>query len=113
MTKTHHTPSKVTAVIAIVFLLPPVLFFIMWSSIGLQDSDLNANEKISAYLGKFPGFMQSLTLINIISLICCIFAIFFAARSFKKRLLSVRVLMMLTVLAALIIMLFDIYQIVQ
>lgn len=112
MTTTSHVPSKVSAAIAIVFLLPALIFFIMWSSIGLQGTGLNANEKISAYLGKFPVFMQNLTTINIISIVCCLLAIVFAARSFKKHLLSVRVLMMLTVLVALFIILFDIYQLV-
>lgn len=112
MTKTSHVPSKVTAVIAIVFLLPSLIFFIMWSSIGLQATGLNAKEKISAYLEKFPVFMQSITTINIISIVCCLLAIVFAARSFRKHLLSVRVLMMLTVLVAVFIILFDIYQLV-
>ena len=113
MTKTSHVPSKVTAVIAIVFLLPSLIFFIMWSSIGLQATGLNAREKVSAYLEKFPVFMQSITTINIISIVCCMLAIVFAARSFRKHLLSVRVLMMLTVLVAVFIILFDIYQLVQ
>ncbi len=112
MTTTSHVSSKATAVIAMVFLLPALIFFIMWSSIGLQASGLNAKEKISSYLEKFPVFMQSLTTINIISIVCCLLAIVFAARSFKKHLLSVRVLMMLTVLVALFIILFDVYQLV-
>ncbi len=112
MSTTSHVPSKVNAVIAIVFLLPALIFFIMWLSIGISDNTLNVNEQIYAYLQKFPGFMRNLTTINIISILCCILSIAFAARSFRKHLLSVRVLMMLTVIVALIIILFDIYQII-
>ncbi|MEP6595759.1 MAG: hypothetical protein ABJA71_07415 [Ginsengibacter sp.] len=112
MSTTSHVPSKVTAVFAIVFLLPALLLFIMWSSIGLQGSGLNAAEKISKYLGYFPAFMQNFNTIHLISMVSCLTAIILAARSFRKRLVSVRVLMFLTVIAALFILLFDIYQIV-
>lgn len=110
MTTKSHVPSKVTAIIAIAFLLPALILFIMWSSIGLQGSGLNAAEKISAYLDKFPSVLQNFTAIHIISIVCCLLATFFAARSFRKRELSIRVLMMLTVLVAMFILLFDIYQ---
>ncbi len=110
MSTKSHVPARITAIIAMVFLLPALIFYIMWSTIGLQSSDLNANEKLSAYLGKFPPFMQNLNTINVISIICCVLAIVFASRSFKKYLVSMRVLMMLTVLIALFIILVDIYQ---
>lgn len=110
MTTKSHVPSKVTAIIAIVFLLPALILFIMWSSIGLQVSGLNAAEKISAYLEKFPPVLQNFTVLNIISIVCCLLATIFAARSFRKRVLSVRIVMMLTVLVAMFILLFDISQ---
>ncbi len=112
MSTTSHVPSKVTAIIAMVFLLPALIFFIMWSSIGLQGSGLNAEEKVSIYLAKFPSVMQSLTVIHAISIVCCLLAIGFAARSFRKHVLSIRILMMLTVLVAIFILLFDFYQII-
>ncbi|MEO6220734.1 MAG: hypothetical protein ABIO81_09930 [Ginsengibacter sp.] len=112
MTKTSHVPSKITAIIAIIFLIPPLVFFILWSCIGLHSSGLNAKEKISTYLEYFPGFLQNLNAIHIISISCCLIAIALAARSFKKHLLSMRILMLLTVVAAVFIILFDIYQIV-
>lgn len=112
MTTKSHVPSKITAIIAIVFLLPALVLFIMWSSIGLHSSGLNAQEKISMYLAKFPVAMQNLNIIHLISIVCCLFATYFAARSFRKHLLSIRILMMLTVLVAMFILLFDIYQMV-
>jgi hypothetical protein len=112
MSKSSHVPSKATAIISIVILMPALIFFIMWSSLGLHGSGLNANEKVSLYLDYFPRFMQNLTTIHIISISCCIVSIMLAARSFKQRLLSVRVLMFLAVVVAVFIILFDIYQIV-
>ncbi|MDQ6762996.1 MAG: hypothetical protein M3015_10275 [Bacteroidota bacterium] len=112
MTTTYHIRSKATAILATIFLLPALVFFIIWLSVGLQGSGLNEEEKLSAYLGYFPGFMHNFKMIHIISVVCCLIAIVLAAKSFRKRLLSVRVLMLLTVLAAFLILLFDIYQMV-
>ncbi|MEP7252411.1 MAG: hypothetical protein ABI683_08525 [Ginsengibacter sp.] len=110
MTKTKHTPSTLSAVIAIVFLIPSLVLYLLWKGLG---NDLNPAEKMAAYLAKFPTFMQHLAVINILSIACCVLAITFAARSFRKRLLSIRLLMMLTVIAAVLIILFDVYQLVQ
>ena len=112
MATTSHVSRKTTAILAIIFLLPALILFVMWSSIGLHASGLSAEEQISTYLGYFPKGLQSFRLIHIISIVCCVAAIILAARSSSKHLLSVRVLMMLTVVAALFILLFDIYQMV-
>jgi len=84
----------------------------MWSSIGLRYSGIDADEQMDTYLTYFPEWLQNINVIHAISLVCCTIAIILAARSFKKHLLSVRVLMLLTVLVAIFIILFDIYQIV-
>ncbi|MEP6584216.1 MAG: hypothetical protein ABJA90_08110 [Ginsengibacter sp.] len=110
MATTSHVPSKVTALIAVAFLLPALIFFLMWLSIGFQ-SDMNANEKIDIYLHKYPAFMRNISAIGFTSIVCCVLSMIFAARSFKKHLLSVRVLMMLTVIADLVLILFNINQI--
>ena len=112
MTTTSHVSRRATAVFAIIFLLPALIFFMMWTSIGLHGSGLSSDEQISTYLGYFPKGFQNFRLIHIISIVCCVIAITLALRSFKKHLLSVRVLMMLTVVVALFILLFDIYQMV-
>ncbi len=113
MTTTKHLHSKTSAVLAILFLLPPLIMFIMWSSIGLHSGSLNANEKINSYLEMFPRFMQNLAAINILSIIFCLVSIYYAARSFSKRLVSMRVLMMIVVLVAVFIILFDLYLLAQ
>ena len=112
MTKTSHVSRRITAVLAIVFLLPALIFFIMWSSIGLQMTGINEQEKMSTYIGYFPTWLNNITTILVISIVCCVMAIILASRSFSKNLLSVRVLMLLTVVAALFIVLFDAYQMI-
>jgi hypothetical protein len=112
MSTKSHVSRKVTAALAIIFLLPPLVMFIMWSSIGLRYSGIDADEQIDNYLDYFPAWLKNINIIHAISIVCCIIAIVLAARSFKKRLLSVRVLMLLTVLASIFIILFDIYQMV-
>ena len=112
MTKTFLVSRKITAALAIVFLLPALIFFIMWSSIGIQATGINEQEKMSTYIGYFPTWLQNITTIHIISIGCCVMAIILASRSFSKDWLSVRVLMLLTVVAAVFILLFDVYQIV-
>ena len=112
MTKTSHVSRRITAVLAIVFLLPALIFFIMWSSIGLRFSGINEQDKMSTYIGYFPAWLRNITTIHIISIVCCVMAIVLASRSFSKDWLSVRVLMLLTVVAALFILLFDVYQMI-
>jgi len=84
----------------------------MWSSIGLRITGISEQEKMSTYIGYFPAWLQNITTIHIISIVCCIMAIILASRSFSKEWLSVRVLMLLTIVAALFILLFDAYQMI-
>jgi len=110
MSTKPHVPGKVRAALSIVFLLPPLIFFMMWISIGLRYSDMNSSEKTDTFLGYFGGLFENLYVINLISIICCLVAIVLASRSFKKHLLSIRVLMLITVLVAIFLMMFDIFQ---
>lgn len=112
MSTKSHIRRKTTAILAILFLSIPLLLFIMWSSMGLRYSGLSATEQIDMYLSKFPAWLGNMDTIHAISIGCCVIAIVLAARSFKKHLLSIRVLMLFTVIVALFIILFDIYQIV-
>lgn len=112
MATSHLVSRRITAALAIVFLLPALMFFIIWSSIGLRMTGKSAQEKIDLYVGYFPGWLQHFTTIHIISLVCCVMAIILGSRSYSKDWLSVRVPMLLTVVVALFIILFDIYQMV-
>ncbi len=112
MSTSSHVSRRFTAVLAILFLLPALIFFIMWWSISLRYSGINESEQMDTFLGYFPQWLKSINIIHAVSIICCVVAVVLAARSFKKRLLSVRILMLLTVLIAIFIILFDISQLV-
>lgn len=112
MSTKSHVSRKITAALAVIFLLPPLVLFIMWSSIGIRYSGLNGGDQMDVYLGYFPDWLKNINAIHIISIVCCLIAIILAARSFKKHLVWVRVLMLITVLAAIFILFFDISQMI-
>jgi heme/copper-type cytochrome/quinol oxidase subunit 3 len=106
---THHTPKKFTAILAIIFLIPALYIFGIWLNV-YQDPDASQTEKVSGFLRHFPSGLN-INIINSVSIGFCLAAVIFAAISFKQRLLSLRIIMMLTVLAASLIILLDIFQI--
>jgi hypothetical protein len=112
MSTNSHVSRRWTAAFAIILLLPALILFIIWSSIGLRYSGIGEGQQLDTYMSYFPSWLQDMKALHGISIVSCILAIVFAARSFKKRLLSVRVLMLMTVLIAIFILLFDIYQII-
>jgi hypothetical protein len=112
MSTNSHVKKKVTAIIAIIFLLPPLIGFIMWTSIGMRFSDMNQVDKEETFLEYFSGVFKNIHTIDIISIVFCLVAIVLASRSFQKKLLSLRVIMLLTVLISIFIILFDISQLV-
>lgn len=112
MSTRSHVSRRFTAGVAILFLLPALIIFILWWSIGLRYSGINESEQMDTFLGYFPQWLKNVNIIHTISIICCVVAVILAARSFKKRLFTVRILMLLTVLIAIFIILFDISQLV-
>ncbi|HSN07816.1 MAG TPA: hypothetical protein VLS85_02205 [Hanamia sp.] len=112
MSTNSHVKKKVTAALSIVFLLPALILFIMWTSIGIRFADMNEVDKQDTFLGYFSGFFKDIHTIDIVSIIFCLIAIILASRSFQKRLLSLRFLMLITVLISIFIILFDISQLV-
>jgi len=112
MSTKSHVPGKVTAALSIVFLVPPLILFIMWTSIGLRYSDMDNSDKIDAFLDYFSGLFKSIHVINVISIALCLVSIVLASKSFKKHLLSIRVLMLITVLVSIFLILFNITQLI-
>lgn len=110
MSTKSHVSNRFTAVLAIIFILPALVLFAMWSTIGLRFSGLRRYEQIDYFMDYFPNWLQSMATIHAISIICCVIAITLAARSFKKKLLWVRVMMLMVVIVAIFIIMFDIYQ---
>lgn len=112
MSTNSHVKKKVTAFLAMLFLLPSLIVFIMWSSIGMRFPEMNQFEKEETFLGYFSGLFKSIHVVDIISIIFCLVSIILASRSFQKKLLWLRVLMLITVLISIFIILFDISQLV-
>lgn len=112
MSTQPHVSRKLTAVLAVIFLLPPLVLYFMWVSIGLKYNGIGDNEWMDTYLSYFPKWLSNINFIHAISIIFCVIAILLAARSFKKHLLWVRLLMLLTVVVSIFIILFDIYQLI-
>ncbi len=112
MSTNTHIKKKVTATLSIVFLFPALVLFIMWISITIRFADMNEIDQQQTFLDYFSGFFKDIHVVNIISIIFCLIAIILASRSFQKRLLSLRFLMLITVLISIFIILFDISQLV-
>lgn len=108
MSTKSHVHGKITAAVSILFLLPPLILYLIWVSIGLRSTDMSISDKIDTYVGYFSGLFTNIHVINAIAILCCIITIILASRSFKKHLLSIRVLMLITVLLAIFLILFNI-----
>ncbi len=111
MTTNAHVAKRWTAIMAIVFLTPAVLLFIVWSSVTFRYNEISDAQKIDTYMNYFPGWL-GYNAVHIASIVFCLVAIILAARSFKQRLLQIRLLMFLTCLVAISIILFDIFQMI-
>ena len=110
MTTRSHVSRRLTATLAIIFFLPALVIFILWSTLGLRFGQMPIRDKIDSFLNYFPSWLQNFTTLHVISLVLCVTAIILAARSFKKHLLSVRVLMLMVVICSLFLIIFDIFQ---
>lgn len=108
MTSTHKVPKKITAILAIVFLLPALYIHGIWINVSGQDN--TQAQKVEEFTGYFPSFINDPGTITYISMACCILAIIFAVKSFTQRLLSLRIAMWLTVMIASLIFFLDIFQ---
>ena len=108
MTSTHQVPNKITAITAIILLLPALYIFGLW--INIFSGDSTPAQKIEEFTGRFPSFISSYKLIIYISIACCLAAMILAAKSFKQRLLILRIAMMLTVIIAALIFFVDVFQ---
>jgi hypothetical protein len=108
MTSTHKVPKKITAILAIVFILPAVYILGLW--INVFGHDITQAQKVEEFTGHFPSFIRDPKLITFISMASCIIAVIFAAKSFKQKLLSLRIAMWLIVMIASLIFFLDIFQ---
>ena len=112
MTKTHQN-SLTTAILSIVFFLPASIISILSASIGFKNGGISHANKEDIFSSYFPVWMNNFMVLHVVSIILCVIAISFAAKSFKKPLLWERVLMMVITMASIIIILYDIVQLIQ
>jgi hypothetical protein len=113
MSTNNHLKKKVTAVISILFLLPALVMFMIWTSIGIRVPDVSDVDRQETFLNYFSGLFNNIHVVNIVSIILCLISIIFASGSFRKRLLPLRIIMMITVLVAMFIILFDVSQLAR
>lgn len=112
MSTKSHVPKLITAIFSVVILLPALVFFFMYSSIGWRYGDISEVDKIDTFTGYFPRFLQNIHAIHIIAILCCIIAIVLASRSFRKRSLSLRLITLFVVLAAIFLLFFNFSQMI-
>lgn len=110
MTSSHKVPKKITAVLAIIFLLPALYIFGLWAKIFGQD--ITPAQKIGEFTDHFPSPLNDYKTIMYISITCCLAAMVLAAKSFKQPLLSLRIAMWLTVMIAALIFFLNVFQLI-
>lgn len=110
MAKRTGISRRLTATLAIICFLPPLLLFVAYAAVGIRYGTMSKNDRIATLLEPFPSWLQNYTAMTIISLILCIAAVALASRSYKKKLLSTRVLMLMVVLISIFLILFNISQ---
>ena len=112
MAKSRVVSRRVTATLAIVFLIPAMVFFLLWTSVSLKATGISEQVKTAYFMEFFPKWLQDMNLIHIIALSCCVITVLLAARSITKRLLAIRVLMLISILVALSLIVFNLVQII-
>ena len=108
MTSTHKVPKKITAVLAIVFLLPAIYIFILWMNVFKQDT--TQSQKISEFTDHFPAFLSDYRNVMYVLIALCLAAIILAAKSFKQPVVLLRIAMWLTVMIASLIFFMSVFQ---
>lgn len=108
MTSTHKIPKKIDAILAILFILPPLFIYITWVSVA---SDNNSQvQNVKAFTDKFPEFISGVVPLALISIACCILALIFAAKSFKQPILFLRITSWLVVIIGAFLLFLNIFQ---
>ena len=110
MTSTHSFPKKITAIFAIIFLVPALYIFSVWVKVYRQYDESIA-QKDSSFSSHFPGQINDVNIIHYVSMAFCLTAIILAAKSFRQKSLVLRILMMLTVFVASLIYFLNVFQV--
>lgn len=108
MSSTHKVPKKITAILAIVFLLPALYIFGLWMNVFNQD--ISPSQKADEFTKHFHPLINDSRIVVYVSMAFCVIAIVLAAKSFKQPLVPLRIAMWLTVMIASLIFFMDIFQ---
>jgi len=111
MTATHNVPKKITAILALIFLIPAVYIFGVWLK-AYSPPDESIAQKDALFTSYFPGQINNVNILHYISMAFCITAIILAAKSFRQKNLLLRIAMMLTVFVAALIFFLNVFQVI-
>lgn len=106
-----HISKKRYAALAIIFLLPPLFVFIKRFGIAMDYSMLDKDGQNNILAGYFPSWLST-DAVFVASIIFSCLSLTFASWAFRVRSLLIRSLMLLTVVAAMCILFFNIYLLV-
>ncbi len=109
MTATHKVPKKITAIFAIIFLLPAVYIFSVFTKAFNQD--VSQAQKISSFTNHFGGSLNNYKVLLYIAIACSVIAMVLAAKSFKQPIVALRIAMWLTVIIAALIFFISFFQV--
>lgn len=112
MSTKAHVSKVFTGILSGVILLPAIVIFFIYQSVGWRYGEMSDTDKVDTFTGYFPGFLKNINVIYGISILCCVVAIIIASRSFKKRSLSLRLVTLFVVLVAIFILFFDFSQMI-
>lgn len=112
MSKTRQNSLK-SAMLSILVFVPALIISSLSAYIGFKDGGISHANKEDIFSGYFPDWMNNFAILHVLSIVLCIIAMILAAKSFKKPLVWERVLMMLVTMGAIIIILYDIVQLIQ
>ena len=108
MTSTHQVPKKITAILAILFILPPLYIYGVW--LNVAGDDMTQPEKLDRFTSHFPSVIGDNKILALISIACCLIAMVLAAKSFKQPIIFLRVAMWLIVMIASLLLFLNIFQ---
>ncbi|MDE3212334.1 MAG: hypothetical protein KGM98_03800 [Bacteroidota bacterium] len=113
MARTRLISRRVTATLAIIFLIPAVIFFLLWTSIPEKAGGLTDQARVIYFLAYLPIWLQDMNLVHGIAMGSSAISLWLALRSITKRLVAIRVLMLISILAALFLIAFNLHQMME
>lgn len=109
---TNYHQKQLMAIIAIILLIPALWITAIWIEVWNSHPEFTGSAKIQHFLEHFPDFVKSTGYIVAVNLICALSALVLAAKSFKQRSVALRILTMVTAMAASLVVVLTIFMMV-